>query len=71
MQLWDRQPVVILAFVQAAIVLAVSFGADITEAQTAAVIVFATAALALVAWTQVTPVAAPDLGAIADDGEEG
>lgn len=50
-----REPVVIIGVVQAAIVLAVSFGLHLTDTQTAAILAFTSVVLALVARTQVTP----------------
>jgi len=56
---WDREPALIVAFVQALITLAVVFGAHITSAQSTAIIGVVIAALAvvggLVTRSQVTP----------------
>lgn len=57
--MWNREPALILALIQAAIVLAVTLGVDITDEQTKAVLAFAAAALALATGaairSQVTP----------------
>lgn len=50
-----REPVMTLALVQAAIVCGVAFGLDLTDGQTAGVLGFTAAVLALVARSRVTP----------------
>ncbi len=59
--IFDREPVVILAALQALITVGVVFGLDWTAEQEAAVIAAAGALLALFARSQVTPVADPRL----------
>lgn len=51
----NREPVVILALVAAVLNCAILFGLDITDEQTAAIIVVVDALLALVARSKVTP----------------
>lgn len=48
--LWGREPAMVLAFVQAIIVLAVSFGLSLTPEQTGAIL--AVTAVALGLWTR-------------------
>lgn len=55
MNLWNREPAMILAFIQAVIVLAVTFGLSLTEDQTAAILAVAALALGLITRTQVSP----------------
>lgn len=54
--LWGREPAVILSLVQAAIVLAVSFGLRLTPEQTGAILALTAVALGLITRTKVTPV---------------
>jgi len=54
--MWNREPALIVAFVQTVLTLAVVFGLDLTDAQTAAVLAATTALLALVTRSKVTPV---------------
>jgi hypothetical protein len=65
--LWRREPVRIIGFVQTAVILAVAFGLNLTADQQAAILAFVAAILALlgaeVGRSQVTPVARPDDGA--------
>lgn len=51
-----REPVLVLAVVQAVIVCGVAFGLELTDAQTAGVLGVTAAVLAIVARSQVTPV---------------
>lgn len=53
--IWNREPVMVLAVVQTVLACAVSFGADLTADQTAAVLTATAAVLSLVARTKVTP----------------
>ena len=59
--LWDREPAMILAVVQAALALAVAFGVGLSVEQTGAVLAVSAAVLGLLTRSQVTPVAAPRL----------
>jgi hypothetical protein len=59
--LWDRYPVAILTVLGNLIALLVAFGVDVTSGQKAAAMALAASLLAVVAHTQVTPVAAPNL----------
>lgn len=52
-----REPVLALAAVQAGIVCGVAFGLDLSDAQTAGVLGVTSALLAIVARSQVSPVA--------------
>lgn len=59
-----NEPVAVTAIIEAALALALAFGADLTGEQVATVVAFATLVLAFVARQQVTPTRAPAL----DDG---
>jgi len=59
--LWDREPAMVLAVVQAALALAVAFGVGLSVEQTGAVLAVSAAVLGLLTRSQVTPVAAPRL----------
>ena len=54
-----REPVLVTGLIQAALVLAVSFGLDLSNEQTAGILAVAAALLALVARSRVTPVSTP------------
>ena len=54
--LWGREPVAFIGVLNAGIALAVGFGVKLTPAQVGLVNAFATAVLALIARSQVTPV---------------
>ena len=53
--IWGREPAMVLAFVQAVIVVAVSFGLQLTTDQTAAILALTAIVLGLITRTQVTP----------------
>jgi diacylglycerol kinase len=55
--LWGREPAMVLAFVQAIIVLAVAFGLQLTADQTGAIVAVTAIILGLLTRSQVTPVA--------------
>lgn len=55
--IWNREPTLILAVVQALIVLAVSFGLDWTTEQQGTVLAVSAAVMGLITRTQVSPVA--------------
>jgi hypothetical protein len=55
--LWGRQPVMVLAFVQAGLALAMGFGLSFTPVQMALVMAFVSAGIGLLTQTQVTPLA--------------
>ena len=55
--LYGRQPVMVLAFVQATIAMAMGFGLHLTGDQVALVLTFTAGLLGLLAQTQVTPMA--------------
>ena len=54
--LWGREPAMVLALVQAVIVLAVSFGLKLTPEQTGAILAITALVLGLITRSQVTPV---------------
>ena len=54
--LWNREPALVVGFVQAAIALAVSFGLTLSPVQIAGILGFTAAALALVVRRKVSPV---------------
>ena len=53
--IWGREPAMVLAFVQAVIVLAVSFGLQLSPEQTAAILALTAVGLGLITRSQVTP----------------
>lgn len=53
--IWNREPVMLLSVVQAGIILAVSFGVNLTEQQTGAILTLSSVLLGLVTRSQVTP----------------
>ncbi len=53
--LWNREPAMVLAFVQAVIVLAVSFGLQLTPEQTGAILALTAVVLGLWTRSKVTP----------------
>lgn len=53
--LWGREPAMVLAFVQAVIVLAVAFGLKLSAEQTGAILALTAVILGLVTRSQVTP----------------
>lgn len=54
--LWGREPAMIVALVQAILVLAISFGLNLSEDQTAAILAVTALALGLIVRAKVTPV---------------
>ena len=54
--LWGREPTMILALIQAVIVLAVTFGLRLTPEQTGAILAVAALVLGLITRSRVTPV---------------
>ena len=54
-----REPVLVTGLIQAALVLAVSFGLDLSTEQTAGILAVTAALLALVTRSQVTPTSTP------------
>lgn len=54
--LWGREPVMILGLVQTGLVLAVSFGLNLTDGQTAGILAFTAAVLTVIARQRVTPI---------------
>lgn len=58
-RIWNREPVLSLALVQAAIGLATAFGLNLSGEQVAAVMAFTATLLGWVAREQVTPLAKP------------
>ena len=59
--LWGREPAMVLAFVQAIIVLGVAFGLKLTPEQTGAILAVTAVLLGLLTRTKVTPTAATEL----------
>lgn len=57
--LWNREPVAIVATVQALLALVMTFGVKLTLEQTGAILAAVSAVLGLVTRSQVTPVAKP------------
>jgi hypothetical protein len=53
--IWGREPAMIVAFIQAVLVLAVTFGLHLTPEQTAAILAVAAMFLGLITRSQVTP----------------
>jgi uncharacterized protein (DUF697 family) len=53
--LWGREPAMVLAFVQAVIVLGVAFGLKLTPEQTAAILAVTAVVLGLITRSQVSP----------------
>ena len=53
--LWGREPAMVLAFVQALIVLLVSFGLQLTTDQTAAILALTAVVLGLITRSKVSP----------------
>ena len=54
--IWNREPALFLALIQAVLVLAVGFGLNLSGDQVAAISAVSAAALGLVARSKVTPV---------------
>lgn len=54
--LWGREPAMVLAFVQALIVLLVSFGLKLTTDQTASILALTAVLLGLITRSRVSPV---------------
>lgn len=53
--LWNREPVLILAAVQTSIALAIAFGTHLTAEQTGAIMAFTAAILGIITRQRVTP----------------
>jgi hypothetical protein len=53
--LWDREPAAVLGFVQTVLVLAVTFGLELSTEQTGAILAVTAAGLALWTRQKVTP----------------
>lgn len=53
--LWGREPAMVVALVQAIIVLAVSFGLQLSQEQTAAILALTAVVLGLITRSQVSP----------------
>jgi hypothetical protein len=52
---WQREPVLVIALVEAILGLALAFGIDVSEEQMGAILVAVNAGLALLARSQVSP----------------
>lgn len=55
MNLWGREPVMVLAFLRAVVVLAIAFGLDLTPEQIAAIYIVLELGLSLIVRQRVTP----------------
>jgi len=55
--LWGREPAMVLALIQTALVLGVSFGLRLTPEQTGAILALTAVVLGLITRTQVSPAA--------------
>ena len=53
--IWGREPAMVVALIQAVLVLAVTFGLKLTPEQTAAILAVAALALGLITRSRVTP----------------
>jgi len=53
--IWGREPAMVVALVQAIIVLAVSFGLQLSQEQTAAILALTAVVLGLITRSQVSP----------------
>ena len=53
--LWGREPVMVLAVLQAGIALAIAFGVELTNEQTGALVAFSAAVLGVITRSRVTP----------------
>ena len=61
--LWGREPAMVLALVQAVLVVLLAFGLKLTTDQVAAIVAVSAVVLGLLTRTQVTPAASPRLDA--------
>ena len=61
--IFGRSPALILALVQAAIALVISFGLNLTNVQVGAIVAFCAVVLGVLTQTQVTPTSSPVLAA--------
>ena len=55
MKIWNREPALVLAAVQALLALLISFGADLTVEQTGTILALTAAILGLITRTKVSP----------------
>lgn len=55
MNLWDREPALILGLIQSALALAVGFGLNLSGDQVALIMAFSAALIAVITRSQVTP----------------
>lgn len=53
--LWGREPAMVVAFVQALLILGVTFGLNLTQEQQGAILAVAALGLGLITRSQVTP----------------
>lgn len=53
--IWNREPVLFFAVVQAAVILAIDFGLDLTTRQTGSIYLFTLAVLSLIVRRKVSP----------------
>ena len=68
--MFGREPAAILGLIQAGVALAIGFGLALTGEQTALIMAFSAAVVAIITRQSVTPVAAPNLpvGTSVNDG---
>ncbi len=68
--MFGREPAAILGLIQAGVALAIGFGLSLTGEQTALIMAFSAAVVAIITRQSVTPVAAPNLpvGTSVNDG---
>lgn len=59
--LWNREPALVVGFVQAALTLLLSFGVELTVEQSAGILALVATALSLVVRQRVSPVATVEL----------
>jgi hypothetical protein len=69
MLMWDREPAVIVGLVQAILVLAVSFGLDLSAEQVGSLVTFTSVALAFALRRNVSPIASAPVQPVAVVGD--
>ena len=62
--LWGREPAMVLACIQAVLVLLLAFGLKLTTDQVAAIVALSAVVLGLITRSQVTPASAPRIDAV-------
>ena len=64
--IWDREPALVLGFVQTVLALVLAFGVDLTVEQVGAILAVSAAGLSLVVRHKVTPVDSSDASDASD-----